>query len=88
MVEEVVAFTFAAVVMLWAFRSAAYAFSGSERSGRHELAPGTQEAAMPDPEQSPPSDAPHQRVYQALLYLLALGVLGAMVAMLVGSLLA
>jgi len=85
-VEEVVAFIFAALVMAWAFRSAAFAFSGGSQSGLHELAPPTEEQAMPSAEDLEARYQRTHRVHQALLYLTGLAVTGAIVALLIGAL--
>ena len=87
MVEEVIAFVFAAVVMAWAFRSAAFAFSGTERAGLHELAASAVEAML-TAEELDVQDQRRQRVQQGLVLLAALGLAGALVALLIGALLA
>jgi hypothetical protein len=86
MVIEVIAFIVGGVIMAWAFRSAAYAFSGTQWSGIAETAPPVEEEAMPSPEQTESSYRRRERVYQAMLYLLAFGVIGAFVLMAVGAL--
>lgn len=88
MVEEVVAFVFGALVMVWAFRSAAFAFNGGQQAGLHEVAPPSEEQAMPTPDELEARYQRTHRMHQALLYLAGLGVVGAIVAMLVGSALA
>ncbi|MDA0353050.1 MAG: hypothetical protein O3A10_12675 [Chloroflexi bacterium] len=88
MVVEVIAFVFAAVVMVWAFRSAAFAFGGGEQAGLHTIAPISEEAAMPTPDELEAKYQRTHRMHQAVLYLAGVGVVGAIVAMLAGSLLA
>ena len=85
MVEEVVAFVFGGLVMVWAFRSAAFAFSGGDQAGLHEVAPPAEEAAMPTEEELEARYERTHRMHQALLYLVSFGVTGAIVAMLVGA---
>ena len=84
-VEEVVAFVVAAVVMLWAFNAAAFAFSGSARSGLHELAPPPKEPTMPDPAKLEARDRRRRRMYQGLLYLVSFGVMAAFAGLLIGT---
>jgi hypothetical protein len=88
MVVEVIAFAFGALLMLWAFRSAAFAFSGGQHAGLHEVAPPSEEAAMPTPDELEARYQRTHRMHQAMLYLAGLGVVGAIVALLVGSALA
>jgi hypothetical protein len=87
-VEEVVAFVFAGFVMLWAFRSAAFAFGGGSEAGLHEVAPPSEEQAMPSADDLEAHYQRRHRFHQLVLYLAGLGVTAAIVAMLVGSLLA
>jgi hypothetical protein len=88
MVEEVIAFVLAGLVMAWAFRSAAFAFSGGDRSGLHEVAPPPEEAAMPTAEEIEARYQRHHRVHQAVISLASLGVAAALVALLIGALVA
>ena len=88
MVVEVIAFVFGALVMAWAFRSAAFAFSGGQQAGLHEVAPPTEEAAMPTPEELEARYQRTHRVHQVLLGLASFAVLGAITALLVGALVA
>jgi hypothetical protein len=85
MVEEVIAFAIAAVVMLWAFNAAAFAFSGSAGSGLHELAPPPKEASMPSTADIEGRDRRRRRVYQGLLYLISFGVMAAFAGLLIGT---
>lgn len=87
-VEEVVAFIVGGLVMAWAFRSAAFAFSGGDTSGLHEVAPPSEERAMPSAEDLEARYQRSHRFNQLVLYLAGLGVTGAIVALLVGAALA
>ena len=88
MVLEVIAFAFGALVMVWAFASAGFAFSGGQHAGLHEVAPPTEEESMPSPEELEARYQRTHRMHQGLLFLASLGVLAAIVAMLVGALVA
>ena len=88
MVVEVIAFLFGGLVMAWAFRSAAYAFSGGSQAGMHEVAPPSEEAAMPTAEEIEARYQRTHRVHQAMLYLAGLAVTAAIVLLLIGSLVA
>jgi hypothetical protein len=87
-VEEVVAFIVGGVVLAWAFRSAAFAFSGGDSSGLHEVAPPAEEQSLPSADDLEARYQRRHRFHQMALYLAGLGVTGAIVAMLVGSALA
>ena len=83
--DELIAFIFAGLVMAWAFRSAAFAFSGGDRAGLHEPAPPTEEQAMPSAGDLETSYQRRHRFHQLVLYVTGLAVTGAIVAMLVGA---
>ncbi len=88
---EVIAFIFGGLVLIWAFRSAAFAFSGGERSGRHELAPAPAAERPTPPEEvrrrAATREAARHRIYRLMNFGLSLAALAALVAMLVGVLL-
>jgi hypothetical protein len=88
MVEEVIVFVLAGLVMLWAFRSAAFAFNGGDRSGLHEVASPSEAAAMLTAEEIEARYQRHHRVHQAGIFLASLGVAAALVALLIGALVA
>lgn len=88
MVVEVIAFVFGALVMVWAFRSAAFAFSGGEAAGLHEVAPPSEEQSMPTADDLEARYQRRHRFHQLVLYVAGVGVTGAIVAMLIGSVLA
>ncbi len=88
MVVELIAFAFAALVMTGAFRSAAFAFSGTDRSGLHALAQDADGITMLSAEELDSRYQRRHRMQQAALYLAALGVTAALTAMIVGALLA
>ncbi len=87
-VDEVIAFIFGGLVMVWAFRSAAFAFGGGESSGLHEVAPPSEEKAPPTSEELRARDQRSHRRNQFALYVAGLVVSGALVAMLIGALVA
>ena len=87
-VDEAIAFIFAGLVMLWAFRSAAFAFSGGSHAGLHDTAPPTEEEAMPTAEDLERRHQRTHRFHQAVLYVTGLAVTGAIIAMLIGALVA
>ena len=86
---EVIAFIFGGLVLIWAFRSAAFAFSGGERSGRHELAPAAERPTPPEEvrRRAATREAARHRIYRLMNFGLSLAALAALVAMLVGVLL-
>jgi len=85
MVEEVIAFVLAGLVMVWAFNAAAFAFSGSAGSGLHEVAPPPKEASMPSTADVEARDRRRRRLHQGLLYLVSFGVMAAFVGLLIGT---
>jgi len=85
---EVIAFIVGGLVMAWAFRSAAFAFSGGSESGLHEVAPPSEQPAVPSSEDLEARYQRGHRFNQLVLYVAGLGVTGAIVAMLVGAALA
>lgn len=88
MVLEVIAFIVGGLVMLWAFRSAAFAFSGGDSAGLHEVAPPAKEQSMPTADDLEARYQRRHQFHQLALYVAGIGVTGAIVAMLVGSWLA
>ena len=86
--DEVIAFIFAGLLMAWAFRSAAYAFSGGTGAGLHEVAPPIEEQTAPSPEDLEASYQRRHRFHQLSLYVAGFAVTGAIIAMLIGSLVA
>ena len=93
-VIEVIAFIVGGLVLTWGLRSAAFAFSGGEQSGRHEVGRPSM-GSSGGSEEAPEADAPvaaksarTQRFHQAVNYALSLAAMGALVAMLVGAWLA
>ena len=93
-IAEVVAFILGGLVLVWGFRSLAFASSGGERSGLHELgAPSEASSSESDDAPEPDADAVAEaagipRMHQVANYTLSLAAMGALVAMLVGAYLA
>lgn len=96
---QVIAFVVGGLVLLWGFRSLAFASGGGERSGLHEL--GTASiASSGDSEDAPePSGVEaaavaeasyrrRERMYQVANYALSLAAMAALTAMLIGAALA
>lgn len=93
-IAEVVAFIVGGLVLVWGFRSLAFASSGGERSGRHEVGRPLMNPSA-DADDEPESDvaeaasaARRHRFHQVANYTLSLAAMGALVAMLVGAWLA
>ena len=87
-VDQAIAFIFGGLVMVWAFRSAAFAFGGGETAGMHEVAPPAEEETGPSEAEVEAKYQRTHRMHQGLLYLAGIVVTAAIVGMLVGSLLA
>ena len=98
-VAEVIAFILGGLVLAWGFRSLAFASSGGDRSGMHELGTASVGATggsddAPDAEEEAAAvvtgvkSAGTQRFHQAANYVLSLAAMGALAAMLIGAYLA
>jgi hypothetical protein len=93
-IAEVVAFIVGGLVLAWGFRSLAFASSGDERSGRHEVGRSlvSPSADVDDELESEATEAAsaarRHRFHQAANYTLSLSAMGALAAMLVGAYLA
>lgn len=95
-VVEVIAFIVGGLVLAWGFRSLAFASSGGDRSGLHELGRASVAATggsedVPEPEEAAEvvvKSARTQRFHQAANYVLSLAAMGALAAMLIGAYLA
>ena len=85
MVQEVAAFVVGGLVLAWAFRSAAYAFSGDDESGLHELAAPPNEAVMPSEADLEKRRRRSMMFNQLVIGAASLGVLAALVAIFVGA---
>ncbi|MBT5773944.1 MAG: hypothetical protein HOH95_06160 [Dehalococcoidia bacterium] len=98
-VAEVIAFILGGLVLLWGFRSLAFASSGGDGSGLHELgtasvgASGGSEDAPEAGEEAATEvavvkSAGTQRLHQVANYVLSLAAMAALAAMLIGAYLA
>lgn len=98
-VLEVIMFVIGGLVLVWAFRSLAFASSGGERSGMHELgAPSvgsnadSEAAPEPEPEEVAAAEAAsyqrRHRFHQLANYALSMAAMAALTAMLIGAWLA
>ncbi len=98
-VVEVIAFIVGGLVLAWGFRSLAFAVSGGERSGMHELGAPSEASSADSDSDEPPEPAEAEaaeatraarthRMHQVANYALSLAAMGALVAMLVGAALA
>ena len=85
MVQELIAFLFSALVMIWAFRSAAFAFSGTTRSGLHEVAKPRQEEVMLTSEQLASLYQRDNAIQQRLVYAAGMVVSGSLGALLIAA---
>jgi hypothetical protein len=87
-VPLVIPFAVGALIVLWALVSGAIAFTGSQRSGHHEVAG----RIAPPPEQGVGGTMEranfHIRIGRVLNFVLAFAVLGATVLMIVGMIVA
>tara|TARA_Y100000588_G_scaffold246366_1_gene260723 strand:- start:1955 stop:2221 length:267 start_codon:yes stop_codon:yes gene_type:complete len=88
MVQELIAFLFSALVMIWAFRSAAFAFSGTARSGLHEVVKRRQEEIMLTSEQLAFLYQRDNAAQQRLVYAASVVVSGSLGALLIAASLA
>ena len=85
MLQELIAFFFSAVVMIWAFRSAAFAFSGTTRSGLHEVAKPSHEEVMLNSEQLALLYQRDNAIQQRLVYAAGTVVSGLLTALLIAA---